>query len=87
MCIRDRLIRTRTRLVQLRENLAYYEGTGTALASTLRGDAERAYLNGDVGYMEFIQGVDRSYRIDSEHLRTRFELALTLLHLKSLLGQ
>ncbi|MBK9534164.1 MAG: CusA/CzcA family heavy metal efflux RND transporter [Flavobacteriales bacterium] len=81
------LIRTRTRLVQLRENLAYYEGTGTALASTLRGDAERAYLNGDVGYMEFIQGVDRSYRIDSEHLRTRFELALTLLHLKSLQGQ
>ncbi|MBK7298205.1 MAG: efflux RND transporter permease subunit [Flavobacteriales bacterium] len=81
------LVRTRTRLVQLRENLAYYEGTGTALASTLRGDAERAYLNGDVGYMEFIQGVDRSYRIDSEHLRTRFELALTLLHLKSLLGQ
>ena len=81
------LVRTRTRLVQLRENLAYYEGTGTALASTLRSDAERAYLNGDVGYMEFIQGIDRSYRIDSEHLRTRFELALTLLHLKSLQGQ
>ncbi|MBP6311412.1 MAG: CusA/CzcA family heavy metal efflux RND transporter [Flavobacteriales bacterium] len=80
------LVRTRTRLTQLRENLAYYEGTGASLAATLRSDAERAYLSGDIGYMEFIQGIDRSYHIDSEHLRIRYELALTLLHLKSLQG-
>ena len=81
------LTRTRTRVEQLRENLAYYGTTGAELARTLRSDAERAYLGGNIGYLEFIQGIDQAYRIDSEHLRVRYELALSILHLRALQGQ
>ncbi|MBK7271376.1 MAG: CusA/CzcA family heavy metal efflux RND transporter [Flavobacteriales bacterium] len=77
---------TRTRLAQLRESLAYYDGTGASLAATLRGDAERAYGAGDIGYIEFIQGIEQAHRIDTEHLRVRYELALTVLHLRALQG-
>ena len=72
---------------QLRENLAYYGTTGAELARTVRSDAERAYLGGNIGYLEFIQGIDQAYGIDSEHLRVRYELALSILHLRALQGQ
>jgi len=80
------LARTQTRLDQLRESLAYYESSGAVLATTLRNDAQRAYLNGDASYLEFIQGIDQARRIDAEHLRIRFELSLTLIHLNALMG-
>ncbi|HMC98336.1 MAG TPA: efflux RND transporter permease subunit, partial [Flavobacteriales bacterium] len=73
------LVRTQAQLDQLRESLAYYESTGAAQATTLRSDAERAYRAGDIGYIEFIQGIEQSHRIDTEHLRVRYELALTVL--------
>ena len=73
-------------MAQLRESLAYYDNSGAALASTLRNDAERAYLNGDAGYLEFIQGVEQARRIDAAHLRIRYELGLTMIHLNALMG-
>lgn len=81
------LARTRSRLEQLRESLAYYEGSGTAMANALRNDAERAYRNGDAGYLEFIQGIEQARLIEVEHLRIRYELALTMIHLNALMGQ
>ena len=81
------LASTQARLAQLRESLAYYEASGAALATTLRNDAERAYLNGDAGYLEFIQGIEQARRIDAEHLRVRYELALTVIHLNALTGK
>lgn len=81
------LARTRTRLEQLRESMAYYEGAGAALATALRNDAERAYRNGEAGYLEFIQGIDQARLIEAEHLRIRYELALTVLHLQALMGK
>jgi len=81
------LARTQARLAQLRESLSYYEASGAALANTLRNDAERAYLNGDAGYLEFIQGIEQARRIEAEHLRVRYELALTVIHLNALKGQ
>ncbi len=80
------LARTQARLAQLRESLAYYENSGAALATTLRNDAQRAYLNGDAGYLEFIQGIGQARRIDAEHLRIRYELGLTMIHLNALMG-
>ncbi|MEO8589761.1 MAG: CusA/CzcA family heavy metal efflux RND transporter [Flavobacteriales bacterium] len=80
------LVRSKAQLAQLRESLAYYESTGASLASTLRSDAERAYRAGDIGYIEFTQGIEQAYRIDTEHLRVRYELALTVLHLRALMG-
>ena len=80
------LTRAQAQLAQLRASLAYYEGTGAALAATLRGDAERAYRAGDIGYIESGQGIEQAYRIDTEYLRVRFELALTILHLRALQG-
>ena len=58
----------------------------SACATTLRSDAQRAYLNGDAGYLEFIQGIDQARRIDAEHLRIRYELGLTMIHLNALMG-
>ena len=80
------LARTQARSAQLRESLAYYESSGATLATTLRNDAQRAYLNGDAGYLEFIQGIDQARRIDAEHLRIRYELGLTMIHLNALIG-
>ncbi|MBV6405270.1 MAG: CusA/CzcA family heavy metal efflux RND transporter [Flavobacteriales bacterium] len=79
-------LRTQAQYEQLRENLAYYEGTGAALASTLRDDAERAYRAGEVDYFQFTQGMDEYFRISTEQLRVRYELALTVLHLRALQG-
>lgn len=81
------LARTQARIAQLREGLAYYEGTGAELARVLRSDAERAYRAGEIDHFAFIQGVDQAYRIDIEHLRVRYELALAILHLRALQGQ
>jgi len=80
------MTRTQAQLAQLRASLAYYESTGASLASTLRSDAERAYRAGEIGYIEFTQGIEQAYRIDTEFLRVRFELALTVLHLRALQG-
>ena len=78
--------RTQAQYEQLRESLAYYEGTGAALANTLRDDAERAYRAGEVDYFQFTQGMDEYFRISTEQLRVRYELALTVLHLRALQG-
>lgn len=81
------LARTRAELEQLRQRLAYFDGTGAALATALRRDAERAYLSGDAGYVEFLQGMDQARTIEEEHLGARFQAALSVIHLNALLGQ
>ena len=73
-------------LAQLRESLAYYENTGAALASTLRDDAQRAYTAGEADYFQFTQGIEQAFQLNAEHLRVRYELAITVLHLRALNG-
>ena len=80
------MARTQAQLTQMRASLAYYESTGASLATTLRSDAERAYRAGEIGYIEFTRGIEQAHRIDTEYLRVRFELALTVLHLRALQG-
>lgn len=77
---------TQAQLVQLRESLAYFESTGAALASTLSDDAQRAYQAGEVDYFQFTQGIEQAFQLNAEHLRVRYELALTVLHLRALSG-
>ncbi|HRH38918.1 MAG TPA: TolC family protein, partial [Flavobacteriales bacterium] len=77
---------TQAQLAQLRVSLAYYESTGATLASTLRGDAERAYRAGEADYFQFTQGIDQAFQLNADHLRVRYELALTVLHLRALQG-
>lgn len=81
------LARTRAQWAQLHESLAYYEGNGAALAEALRRDAQRAYLNGEAGYVEFLQGMDQARTIEEERLGVRFQTALTVIHLNALTGQ
>ena len=52
----------------------------------MRDDAERAYRAGEVDYFQFTQGMDEYFRISTEQLRVRYELALTVLHLRALQG-
>ncbi|MBL8010547.1 MAG: CusA/CzcA family heavy metal efflux RND transporter [Flavobacteriales bacterium] len=77
---------TQAQLAQLRESLAYYENTGAALASTLRDDAQRAYTAGEADYFQFTQGIEQAFQLNAEHLRVRYELAITVLHLRALNG-
>lgn len=77
---------TLAQLTQLRESLAYYESTGAALAETLRDDAQRAYTAGEADYFQFTQGIEQAFQLNAEHLRVRYELALTVLHLRALNG-
>lgn len=81
------LARTRAELEQLRQRLAYFDGAGAALAAALRRDAERAYLSGDAGYVEFLQAMDQARTIEEEHLGVRLQAALSVIHLNALLGQ
>ena len=77
---------TQAQLSQLRESLTYYESTGAALAETLRDDALRAYRTGEADYFQFTQGIEQAFQLNAEHLRVRYELALTVLHLRALQG-
>jgi cobalt-zinc-cadmium resistance protein CzcA len=77
---------TQAQLSQLRESLTYYESTGAALAETLRDDALRAYRAGEADYFQFTQGIEQAFQLNAEHLRVRYELALTVLHLRALQG-
>jgi len=77
---------TQAQLAQLRESLAYYESTGAALGETLRDDALRAYRAGEADYFQFTQGIEQAFQLNAEHLRVRYELALTVLHLRALNG-
>ncbi|MBK9149301.1 MAG: CusA/CzcA family heavy metal efflux RND transporter [Flavobacteriales bacterium] len=77
---------TQAQLTQLRESLAYYESTGAALGATLRDDALRAYRAGEADYFQFTQGIEQAFQLNAEHLRVRYELALTVLHLRALNG-
>ncbi len=81
------LARTRAQWEQLHQSLAYYEGSGAALAKALRNDAQRAYLNGEAGYVEFLQGMEQARTIEEERLGVRYQTALTVIHLNALLGQ
>ena len=56
------------------------------LASTLRDDAQRAYTAGEADYFQFTQGTEQAFQLNAEHLRVRYELALTVLHLRALQG-
>ncbi|MBP9080263.1 MAG: CusA/CzcA family heavy metal efflux RND transporter, partial [Flavobacteriales bacterium] len=80
------LARTRAQWQQLQESLAYHEGSGAALAVALRHDAARAYLNGEAGYVEFLQGMEQARTIEEERLGVRYRTALTLIHLNALMG-
>ena len=77
---------TQAQLAQLRASLAYFESTGTTLAATLRDDSERAYRAGEADYFQFAQGMELMFQLKAEHLRTRYELAITILHLRALQG-
>lgn len=77
---------TQAQLAQLRESLAYYESTGAALAETLRDDSQRAYRAGEADYFQFTQGIEQAFQLNAEHVRVRYELALTVLHLRALQG-
>ncbi|MBS1940073.1 MAG: CusA/CzcA family heavy metal efflux RND transporter [Bacteroidetes bacterium] len=81
------LARTRAQWTQLHESLAYFEGNGAALAEALRHDAQRAYLNGEAGYVEFLQGMEQARTIEEERLGVRYQTALTVIHLNALMGQ
>jgi cobalt-zinc-cadmium resistance protein CzcA len=81
------LARTRAQWEQLHQGLAYYESTGAALAEALRHDARRAYLNGEAGYVEYLQGMEQARTIEEERLGVRYQTALTLIHLNALMGQ
>jgi cobalt-zinc-cadmium resistance protein CzcA len=77
---------TQAQLAQLRESLDYFESTGAALAANLRDDALRAYRAGEADYFQFTQGIEQAFQLNAEHLRVRYELALTVLHLRALQG-
>ena len=50
------------------------------------GDALRAYRAGEADYFQFTQGIEQAFQLNAEHLRVRYELALTVLHLRALNG-
>ncbi|MBK9417381.1 MAG: hypothetical protein IPN62_08840 [Flavobacteriales bacterium] len=46
----------------------------------------RAYRAGEADYFQFTQGIEQAFQLNAEHLRVRYELALTVLHLRALQG-
>lgn len=56
------------------------------MADILIQDAELAYKAGEADYFQFTQGIEQAFQLNAEHLRVRYELALTVLHLRALQG-
>ena len=80
------LANTQAQFAQLRVSLDYFESSGAALAANLFDDADRAYRAGQADYFQFTQGTEQAFQLNAEHLRVRYELALTVLHLRALQG-
>jgi len=83
---KSELASTSARLARLQESLSYFERTGTSMADILIQDAELAYKAGEADYFQFTQGIEQAFQLNAEHLRVRYELAITILHLRALQG-
>ncbi|MBK7385131.1 MAG: CusA/CzcA family heavy metal efflux RND transporter [Flavobacteriales bacterium] len=85
--VRSAFTQASTQLQQLDQLVKYYETQGEALATSLHTSAQRSYDSGDIDYVAYIQGLDQSYRIRTEHLTALLDRANALFQLRALLGQ
>lgn len=66
--------------------LEYYESRGLALAELLKKTATESYQLGEAGYVEFIDGLERSSQIKRDYLLTLNNLNQTILRINYLIG-
>lgn len=67
--------------------LAYYTTTALPNASIITNNATKAYLNGDIAYVEYVQGLETALNIRLNHINAINKFNETVINLQFLLNQ
>ena len=69
-------------LEEQRAALAYYEGEGLALSSKLQSASEKAFAEGSITYLEYVQGIDQYSQLQLDYLNALHQYNLSILELQ-----
>lgn len=68
-----------TELKKYRKAIEYYEQTGEELASGILANAQMAYREGEIDYLQYIQLLENARNIEINYLRNLWEYNMTVL--------
>ncbi|MDJ1481026.1 CusA/CzcA family heavy metal efflux RND transporter [Cytophagaceae bacterium YF14B1] len=69
------------------KSLEYYEKTALPTAKLILGNAQKAYRAGEIGYLEYSQGLNRSLMIRMQYLETLHRFNQAVIQIEFLAGQ
>ncbi|MEQ6118871.1 CusA/CzcA family heavy metal efflux RND transporter [Reichenbachiella sp. MALMAid0571] len=64
----------------------YYETTGSELSSRMMDFSKKSYKNGEIGYVEYISGLDQAVALKQEYIASLSDYNLLVIDIKNLLG-
>ncbi len=67
-------------------SLSYYEQRGLKLADLLEQTAVKSYAEGEIGYLEFMDGLEQSSQIRQNYLVTLNNVNQIILRINYLMG-
>lgn len=67
--------------------LEYYKNTALPNADIITNNATKAYLNGDIAYVEYVQGLETALTIRLNHINTINKFNETVINLQFLVNQ
>jgi cobalt-zinc-cadmium resistance protein CzcA len=73
--------------MKLRESLQYYQGTALPQADLILTQADKAYIHGEIGYIEYLQAVRTASSLRIGYLQTLNDYNQAVITLEFILGQ
>lgn len=70
-----------------KSSLAYFETTALPTARTLNESALKSYKSGNIGYVEFLQGMNRAVQLETEYLQLLNQYNQSILQIEFLTGK
>jgi cobalt-zinc-cadmium resistance protein CzcA len=74
-----------TQLIQQEQIIRYYEDEGRLLAEQLIQQAQRAYQEGEIDFLQYAQLLENSRNITLQYLQSRYEHELIILKINYLI--
>lgn len=65
----------------------FYKGTALPNADLISKNAEKAYLNGDISYVEYVQGLETALEIRTNYINAVNNFNQTVINLQFLANQ
>ncbi|HOY96340.1 MAG TPA: CusA/CzcA family heavy metal efflux RND transporter [Catalimonadaceae bacterium] len=69
-----------------KNSLAYFENTALPTAKTINESALKSFKAGNIGYIEFLQGVNRAVLVETEYLNQLNQYNQSILQIEFLIG-